>query len=134
LVAALVALVALVASLLLGVFAASSSFSDGGRPTLTKVSLVSDGGAHVILSFTVTATGVKHDNLLRAFALWVPRVAATSSQATKAPRTTPPSQPMPFYVTTLRPDDKGIVSQEVTVLLDRRREAHLRSTWIRPPA
>lgn len=57
---------ALVASLMLGVVAASLSFSDGGRPTLTKVSVVSDGDTHATLSFTVTADGVKKDNLLPA--------------------------------------------------------------------
>ena len=30
-----------------------------------------------------------------------------------------PHQEPPFYVATLRPDDKGVVSQEVSILIDR---------------
>jgi hypothetical protein len=103
---------ALVASLILGVVAASLSFSDGGRPTLTKVSVVSDGDTHATLSFTVTADGVKKDNLLRAFAIWVP------DTKTLPPGQVPQQEP-PFYVATLRPNDKGVVSQEVSMLVDR---------------
>jgi hypothetical protein len=116
---ALAAIGALLVSLVFGVLAASSSFSDGGRPTFTKISLVSNGDAHATLSFTIMATGVKHDNLLRVFASWLPVVADPASPGT-AP--TPNSQP-PFYVATLRPDDKGVVSQEVTVLLVRQSNA-----------
>jgi hypothetical protein len=106
------AVAALVASLTLGVLAATVAFSDGGRPTLTKVSVVSDGDTHATLSFTVTANGVKKDNLLRAFAIWAPDT--TTLQPGQAPQQEPP-----FYVATLRPDDKGVVSQEVSILIDR---------------
>lgn len=106
------AVLALVLSLSLGVFAASEAFSDGGRPTLTKVSVVSDGDTHATLSFTVTAEGVMKDNLLRAFAVWVPD--ASDLQPGQAP-----AQEPPFYVATLRPDDKGAVSQEVSILVRR---------------
>ena len=43
---AVVAVVALFVSLVLGVFATTLAFSDGGRPTLTKVSVVSEGDTH----------------------------------------------------------------------------------------
>ena len=98
----ILALAALAASLFAGIWAASETFSDGGRPTLTKVSVVAAGDAHATLSFTVSATGVRSNGLLRVFASW-----ATPESST------------PFYVTTLRPNDLGTVNQEVTVLVDR---------------
>jgi len=106
------AVVALVVSLVFGVFAASSAFSDGGRPTLSKVSVISDGDTHAILSFFVAVDGVKKDNLFRAFALWIP------DTKTLPPGQTPLQEP-PFYIATLRPNDQGVVSQEVSILLER---------------
>jgi hypothetical protein len=104
------AVLALVGSLAVGVVAASYSFSDGGRPTLTKVSVEPDGDKHAMLSFTVTADGVMKDNLLRVFAMW---------EQTNAD----PQQDSHLYVATLRPNDKGVVSQEVSLLINRPRSA-----------
>lgn len=121
------AIFALAASLGFGIAAAPQAFQDGGRPTITKVSLVSEGDTHATLSFTVTATGVAHDNLLRAFASWVPGTVPTDSPSpgVHSPSAAPAPRPAGslFYVTTLRPDDKGVVSQDVTVLLERPAQA-----------
>jgi hypothetical protein len=106
------AAIALILSLTFGVFAAAGSFSDGGRPTITNVSVTAEGDTHAVLSFTVMASGVKSDNLLRASAIWV-------RDATGLPPGRVPPQEPPFYTTTLRPDDKGVVNQEVTILLAR---------------
>lgn len=107
---AFVGVVALVASLVLGVLAATVAFSDGGRPTLTKVSVAADGDTHATLSFTVTADGVKKDNLLRAFAIWVPATLQSGQTLQQRP---------PFFIATLRPDENGVVNQEVSLLVDR---------------
>lgn len=104
---AVLAVIALGSSLALGVVTASQSFSDGGRPTLTNVSVTAEGDTHATLKFTVTASGVQTQNLLRAFASWVPTAKGAS-----APK-------LPFYVSTLRPDDKGLVNQEVVILIAR---------------
>lgn len=104
------AVAALMLSLGAGVWAASESFTDGGRPTLTKVSVVATGDTQANLTFVVTATGVKSGSLLRAFASWVPVVDQPGQE---------PGPQLPFYLTTLRPDDMGVVDQDVSVLVDR---------------
>ncbi|MEU4155485.1 hypothetical protein [Actinoplanes sp. NPDC026670] len=116
----------LVGSLTCGILAASSAFTDGGRPNISKISLVAEGDHHAVLSFTVTATGVRHDNLLRAFAIWVPTPPTSASTAPTAPGSgpAPPATTVPFYQATLRPDDNGEILHEVTVLIERQPAAH----------
>lgn len=121
------AVAALTLSLTLGVFVASSSFSDGGRPTITKVAVASEGESHATLTFTVTAEGVMSDNLLRAFASWVPDAAGGSAGS--------PAEQRLIYVTTLRPDNSGEINQEVSLVLQRQprpQRVRLQVYWDRP--
>lgn len=96
--------IALIASLILGVNAAGAAYSNGGRPGITKVELanIEEDPTRATLSFTVTAVGVRYNNLLRVSVGWVGDDT--------------PTRP---YLSTLRPDEEGVASQEVSVTLDR---------------
>jgi hypothetical protein len=93
-------------SLVLAVLAASTSFTEDGRPTITEVSVADAGGTGAVLSFSVRSDGVAQDAALRVVAIWV-RNSDVEDQR------------LPFYSTVLRPSATGVIQQTATVYLSR---------------
>lgn len=72
----------------------------------SEVSVSPDGGSAANLAFTVNAVGVGQNTHVLAFVSWV-RNSKNEPQQT------------PLFMSTLRPDDRGLVDQKVTVHLTR---------------
>jgi preprotein translocase subunit SecG len=92
-------------SLGLAVAAASTAFTEAGRPAITEVSVADAAGTGATLSFTVTSDGVAQNAGLRVVAIWV--------------RNSEGPQQLPFYSTALRPNALGIIQQTATIYLSR---------------
>ena len=93
-------------ALALAVFAASTAFTEDGRPTITEVSIADAGGTGATLLFSVTSDGVAQDAGLRVVAVWVRNSAGEEQRD-------------PFYSAFLRPSAMGVIQQQATILLPR---------------
>jgi hypothetical protein len=100
--------VALVASLAFGIGAAAVGFSGNGRPTFTDVSMTGTR-SELTLAFTVRADGVDRDDYIQVLARGLNIVA------TNAGRDSEQCLQEPVLVSTLRPDDKGVIQQKLVM-------------------
>lgn len=102
-------IVALFASLGLALWSSSVAFTEDGRPTMGEVSVETKSDDVLAkVTFTVLSDGVSRDSCMRVTAFWTGKSSSPTEDL--------------LYVSSLRPDTKGVVNQKVTMTLGRPRE------------
>lgn len=99
-------IVALFASLGAVLYASSLAFTEDGRPSLGELSVSTKADeASANVSFSILSDGVSRDSCMRVTAFWVGELPSN------------PGEDRLLYISTLRPDTKGVVNQKVTMTL-----------------